>query len=63
MDMATIAELAIAALVRVIDDNGRTGNVATADPAKVPMTLLARQTCAAPGTDAASTQPTEGTGL
>lgn len=44
MDMATIADLAVQALVRVIDGDGPSGNVATADTAKVPMSLIIRQT-------------------
>ncbi|SMC82895.1 LacI family DNA-binding transcriptional regulator [Rhizobium sp. RU36D] len=47
MDMASIAALAIEALVRVIADTKRTHNVAAATPAKVPMALLIRQTSAA----------------
>lgn len=69
MDMATIAELAISALVRVIEadtaavqNNQRlaTGHVAAAEMPKVPMQLVIRQTCAPPGIHKQETRPSEG---
>lgn len=69
MDMPTIAEAAISALVRVIEAEGAadrasrrgaTGSVASADMAKVPMQLLVRQTSAAPGRHKIPTTPPEG---